>query len=123
MWFVQQLHESVVLQHFPEESILRDGRPAPDVRSGDSCASPYCDNLGVIGVDAEDVLHLRESVQQTFEMNGFRMHEETEAEQDAKILGGRFHGEANIIRPTKQRVDKTRKAFLWLARRPRITGR
>ena len=123
MWFVQQLHESVVLQHFPEESILRDGRPAPDVRSGDSCASPYCDNLGVIGVDAEDVLHLRESVQQTFEMNGFRMHEETEAEQDAKILRGRFHGEANIIRPTKQRVDKTRKAFLWLARRPRITGR
>ena len=82
MWFVQQLHESVVLQHFPEESILRDGRPAPDVRSGDSCASPYCDNLGVIGVDAEDVLHLRESVQQTFEMNGFRMHEETEAEQE-----------------------------------------
>ena len=123
MWFVQQLHGSMVLKHAAESEILRDGRPAPDVRSGKVCASPYCDNLGTIGVVADKVLLLRESIQESFEQAGFRMHEETTAEHDAQILGGRFHGKHNIIRPTTKRIIRTRKALLWLARRPRVTGR
>ena len=120
MWFVQQLHETLVLEHFPESAVVRDGRPAPDLRDGDSCASPYCDNLGVIGTNPRDVLFLRECVQRSFEALGFRMHEETHAESDAQILGGRFHGEHNIIKPTSLRREKTGLAFSWVARRPRL---
>ncbi len=51
------------------------------------------------------------------------MHDETAPESDATILGGRFHGRCNVLKPTQARVERSRKAFLWLARRPRITGR
>ena len=122
MWLVQQLHERMVLTAFDERMILRDSRPAPDLRSGDCCASPYCDNLGVIGTQARHVLSLRESVQEAFEKAGFAMHEETGAEGDAVILGGRFRGDENRIVPSPRRFVRVRKAFRWLSRRPRITG-
>ena len=123
MWFVQQLHEQMVLLEFSESQILRDRRPAPEVRDGESCASPYCDNLGVIGSLPSEVLELREAVRQGLEQQGFAMHEETAAEPDATILGGRFHGECNIISASAKRYTRVQKACLWVSRRPRLTGR
>jgi len=122
MWFVQMLHEHVVSQEFDEEHIVRDSRPAPEMRRGETCASPFCDNLGVIGTDADRVLKLRESVQEGFEELGFGMHEETIAEGDAEILGGRFHGDQTVIRPSFKKFSRVVQACRWVSRRPRITG-
>eukprot|EP00969_Alexandrium_andersonii_P115322 5100127-Alexandrium_andersonii.AAC.1 len=34
MWFVQQLHEQLVLQAVPEKRVFRDARPAPCLHQG-----------------------------------------------------------------------------------------
>ncbi len=39
MWFVQQVSESHTKVVIPESPLVRDGRPAPDIRGGESAAS------------------------------------------------------------------------------------
>ncbi len=71
MWFVQQVSESHTKEVIPESHLVRDGRPAPDIRGGESAASAYCDNIGVVGTDSADVLRLREEIQEVFKSSGF----------------------------------------------------
>ena len=60
MWFVQRLHDKMVYSVFDPDMVVKDFRPAPDIAAArGTAASPYCDNLAVIGQDAEEVLHLR----------------------------------------------------------------
>ena len=78
---------------------------------------------GVIGSDHDQVLFLSEQVQRAFEIAGFNVHEETGAEDDATILGGRFYGKQNTCLPTSKRYNKVVAAFRWLGKRNRVTGR
>ena len=100
MWFVQQLHGQVVCRVVEPDRVLRGSRPPPDLRDGHPACSPYCDNLGVLGIEVGEVLSVRERVTEEFMKLGFKMHEETVAEGNATRLGGRFHGDANRITPT-----------------------
>ena len=46
MWFVQQVSVSHTKEVIPESHLVRDGRPAPDIRGGELQLAPIVTILG-----------------------------------------------------------------------------
>ena len=121
-WFVQAAHIHVLdMCGFNEERRLRDNAPPPELRS-EPISMPYCDNLTVIGTSQERVGFEREVVSDTFKRLGFRMHEETPAETDAKILGYALE-DGHVIRANPEKALNVQFALRWVAKGRHVTGR
>ena len=113
-WFIQGLHEQVLADssELSAEWCLRDGAPCPCLDSGHAAGLPYCDNLNVLGTDPVRVLAQRKAAQAAFEAHGLAMHEETNAEPEAVILGADLQGKKGRLTATSRRRTRLRLALL-----------
>ena len=125
MWVAQRIHQHqacVALDISPSQ-VLVDGRPPPPLSSGEPVVIPYADNLNVCGIDSRKVQSAKDKVVQQLRSVGFRVHEEEDASTVVQALGFILDGERGEVRPIPKKRDKLRLVLLWLATRPRITGR
>lgn len=125
MWVAQrvQLQISLIASGLGEDRILVEGRPCPDLSQGDPIIIPYADNLNVAGTDADRVQKAKDQVVAALRRLGFRVHEEMDAQNTAQSLGFFIDGLNGVICPIPERLDKIRKVFSWMSRRPRVSGR
>ena len=125
MWVAQRIHQyqaSVALQ-CGSEQVLVDGRPPPDLSRGEPVLIPYADNMNDCGIDSARVQHAKDCVAERLREVGFRVHEEVQATTRAQALGFIIDGERGQVQPIPARRGKVRLALLWLAGRPRVSGR
>ena len=124
MWIAQRIH-----QHHAElatgllsTQVLVDGRPAPKL-GRTPVLIPYADNLNVMGTCQREVQLAKDRVVARLRELGFRVHEEENATSRAQALGFVIDGKKGEIQPIAKRREKVRLTLLWLATRPRITGK
>ena len=125
MWVAQRVHQqiSLISSGLGEDRVLVEGKPCPDLSQGEPIIIPYADNLNVAGADADRVQQAKDRVVAALRQLGFRVHEEMDAQSTAQSLGFFIDGLNGIICPIPERLDKIRKVFAWLAKRPRVNGR
>lgn len=125
MYLSQRVHQNICLEasKLPTSRLLVEGRPAPELDSGEVVLIPYADNLNVAGTSMERVQQVKDSIVDRLRHHGFRVHEETEASTIAQSLGFLIDGESLTVTPIPNRWTKVLQAFGWLASRPRVSGR
>ena len=84
---------------------------------------PYADNLNVAGTCSHRVQEVKDKIVTELRRLGFRVHEETDACTLAQSLGFLIDGEAGVILPIPERLDRILNAFEWLSHRPVVNGR
>ena len=125
MWIAQCIHQhqaAVALNCSPSQ-VLVDGRPPPALQADTALLIPYADNLNVVGTDKKVVQDAKDKVVGQLRAVGFRVHEEEDSSLHAQALGFILDGEAGEVQPIPSRRDKVRLSLLWLAKRPKITGK
>ena len=125
MWIAQRCHQQIAMaaSGLGPERVLVEGRPCPDLSSGEPIILPYADNLNVAGTNAERVQEVKDSVVAELRRLGFRVHEELDAHHTCQSLGFLIDGLSGTICPIPERLDKICKVFGWLARQPRVSGK
>ena len=124
-WIAQRIHVELARRAtgLPLSRIIVEGRPWPDLSSGEPVLMPYCDNSHTIGTDPAVVQATQDKITATFRAHGFPMHEEVPALPQCKSLGVLVDGEAGTVRPTPERLHKVVEALRYVSRRPRLTGK
>lgn len=124
MYFAQRIHQHQVMigANLQVTQILADGRPPPDLSSGQTIVVPYADNLNVLGTCKQDVQRVKDAAVSQLRRVGFRVHEEEDAMPKAKALGFIIDGVRGRIHPVPEKRDKIISALRWLAQRPRVSG-
>ena len=125
MWIAQRIHQhqaALAVDCSPDQ-VLVDGRPPPDLQAGSPVMIPYADNLNVCGTCKVSVQRAKDKVVQRLRDVGFRVHEEEDAALHAQALGFIIDGERGQVHPIPARRDRVRLCLLWLAKRPKISGR
>ena len=125
MWIAQRIHQhqaALAINCSPEQ-VLVDGRPPPSLEAGTPVLIPYADNLNVCGTDMAAVQDTKDRVVKRLREVGFRVHEEEDAALHAQALGFILDGERGQVHPIPARRDRVRLGLLWLANRPKVTGK
>ena len=125
MWIAQRIHQhqaAIAVDCSPDQ-VLVDGRPPPDLQAGSPVMIPYADNLNVCGTCKDSVQRAKDKVVQRLRDVGFRVHEEEDAALNAQALGFIIDGERGQVHPIPARRDRVRLCLLWLANRPKVSGR
>lgn len=126
MWLSQRVHQyqSQLGAGVSEDRVLVDGKPCPDLSSGEVLLLPYADNLNVAGIDAEKVQKAKDSAVSRLRAIGLIVHEELDACSTAqRSLGFLIDGKAGRVTPVPARLHRVQLAFQWLSRRPRVRGK
>lgn len=125
MWIAQRVHQEISLQAsgLDMSRVLVEGRPCPDLSTGEPILIPYADNLNVAGTSMERVQSVKDTVVARLRNLGFRVHEELDAQPLAQSLGFLVDGKTGVITPVPERLSKVCKVFSWMARRPRVSGK
>ena len=126
MWLAQKVHGEQVLIATGlglERVLLTEGHSAPDLGDGVPVLVPYADNLNVCGLDQHEVQRTKEVVVRHLQALGFRTHEELDATTRAVSLGFLIDGDAGLVLPQPDKLDKICQVFQWLSTRPRVAGR
>lgn len=125
MWLSQRVHQyqSQLGAGVSEDRVLVDGKPCPDLSSGEVLLLPYADNLNVAGIDAEKVQKAKDSAVSRLRAIGLIVHEELDACSTAQSLGFLIDGKAGRVTPVPARLHRVQLAFQWLSRRPRVRGK
>jgi hypothetical protein len=122
-WFVQRLHLEILKRSdVPTERIALSHWPFPSLQDG-PVEVPYCDNVTVLGVDKVAVTRVRDSVIVAFRAAGFEMHEISETEPQAIVLGTEAGGKRPSSRRDGSKGLMVKVALQWLAKGPTCTGR
>ena len=89
MWFSQRVHQKIALEAsgLSMDRLLVEGRPCPDLSSGEPVLIVYADNLNVCGIDQQRVQTTKDVIVQRLRHLSFRVHEETDAVTSAQSLG------------------------------------
>ena len=89
MWIAQRVHQyqATIASQLDESRILVDGKPAPELSSGEPALLPYADNSNVIGTDQQRVQDVKDRIVKHFRSLGFGVHEEVDACTYATSLG------------------------------------
>jgi hypothetical protein len=115
-WLVQTMHEEFLAEAgFSSSSCLVSQWSAPPL-SEVPIAMPYCDNLTLLGHDEKRVNADLSRLILLFESKGFELHEIEWAGLTRDILGARFDGHANVVRPRGERSWTPRGAILYASR-------
>ena len=106
MYIAQRLHQNMCLEasQFPTSRLLVEGRPAPELDSGEVVLIPYADNLNVAGICQDRVREVKDLIVARLRQHGFRVHEETEASTLAQSLGFLIDGERLCITPIQFQI-------------------
>ncbi|CAL1154679.1 unnamed protein product [Cladocopium goreaui] len=125
MWLSQRAHQQIALEAsgLGVDRVLVEGKPCPELASGKPVIIPYADNLNVTGINAELVQQTKDVVVKRLRELGFRVHEELDAHHTCQSLGFLIDGLNGTVSPIPERLDKICKAFMWLSRRPQVSGR
>jgi hypothetical protein len=122
-WFVQRLHLEILKRaDIPTERIALSHWPFPSQQDG-PVEVPYCDNVTVLGVDKVAVTRARDSVIVAFRAAGFEMHEISETERQAIVLGTEAGGKQPSSRRDGSKGLMVKGSLQWLAKGPICTGR
>ena len=124
LWISQRVHSRLCLQATGLSRFLVEGAASPrfGLRLGCSTAI-YADNLNVLGTDMKKVQDTKDKILEHLRSWGFRVHEELDATSTFQSLGFFIDGIAGVVTPVPERLDKVRKCFNWLSRRPRVNGK
>ena len=125
MWLAQKVHEEQVriATGFGPERILTEGSSAPSLDGNIPVLIPYADNLNVCGLCRSEVQKAKEQVVSHLQALGFRTHEEIDAGTRAISLGFLVDGDAGLVTPIPEKLDKICQVFQWLSTRPRVAGK
>ena len=124
MWLAQRIHQEqcLVASGLGMDRLLTDRRPAPSLEGTEApVIMPYADNLNIAGTNkAQDT---KDNVARHLRSLSFSVHEELDACTTADSLGYRIDGETGVVQPIPNKLAKVRRAFAWLSRRAKITGK
>ena len=124
MYFAQEVHNEVVSEALGEACLVKDRRPLPRPSSTSVIAHAYCDNLMILGLDADRVLKARISVGRVARSYGFSVHEETGALTSADSLGVHLHNKGGAtVELTERRRWRMDAALEYVLSLERISGR
>ena len=125
MWLSQRIHQhqAMVASGLCMERILVDGKPCPDLTTGEPVIVPYADNLNVLGIDKQRVQHTKDVIVRHLQKLGFIIHEELDAISYATSLGFTIDGVSGIVRPTPAKAADVMQALRGLEARPRVSGK
>ena len=124
-WFAQriQVHLSLAATRLSPSRALCDGQPCPDLSSGELVLGSYCDNVNVLGVNADSVAHHKLLIVRKLQEFGFPVHEERGPESLAVSLGLVIDGVTGRVEPTSKRLLSVISAMRYVASRPRLSGK
>ena len=125
MWISQRVHSHLCLQAtgLDHSRFLVEGQPAPCLEEGEVALLPYADNLNVLGIDRGKVQETKDRIVTYLRSLGFRVHEELEATCTFQSLGFYIDGKNGVVTPIPERLDKVVRCFIWLSKRPRVSGK
>ena len=112
-WIVQEMVTNLCEKSgLPRDRILVSGWPAPSIKEG-VIGNPYCDNLNLFGLQADEVNAQLRRLISVFENHGFELHEIEWARLAATPLGCRFDGRAGVVSPKLEKLHRLRRACQW----------
>ena len=126
MFIAQRVHQhqAMLAAEVDMSRVLVDGRPAPSLdQAGPPILVSYADNLNIIGTNKNSVQQVKDKIIDHLRKIGFRTHEEQEASEQVESLGFVIDGKAGEVYPKPNKREKVRKILLWLASRPRVSGK
>ena len=123
MWLMQGAHIHLIQRAgLPEHRIAYGCWPSPDLTSG-IVEVPYCGNVTVVGLDPHEVTNWRDKLLAEFRKAGMVMHEISETESFATVLGSDLGGTSPTIRRHGPSLWLLCATLEWLKTGPVVTGR
>ena len=107
----------------PPSQVLADGMPAPSFVYRRGSDHTYMQTTNVCGGNQQTVQDTKDKVIKQLRSVGFRVHDERNASPVAQALGFILDGEDGEVRPIALKRDKLRLVLLWLATRPKVSGK
>ena len=121
----QRIHCFIAMQGsgIGDDRILCHGHPFPDLSGPDPIMLPYVDNLSIGGACQKSVKRAMMGAKLALEAAGFSVHEEEEPSLQTDSLGYSIDGEVGVVRPKKEKMQKTVLVRRYLCKRPLVSGR
>ena len=124
VYFAQRVNGGIANDSLPDSCELHDRSANISLGSVHRLLHyVYIDNIGIIGVDRDEVQRSLTKVVENLDASGLPCHEIQSSGGVCEKLGVEFKSALKCFRPTNKRYWRLRRTISWFLKRRRVTGR